>query len=447
MAPAGTSAAGKRSAMLVVSANWGFSDGTLAATPSRATMARFRAEVRRAAARGGFRRDGRYEPVDGVDLVLAGDTFDWLFSREWSGDERPWHGGPRGRAAWARVVTGALRRAAWLGGTLARWSRRGIEVPLADRRSRPLVGACRRVPVRVTLLGGDRDRGVDGVAGTAVATTLARRGIAVGSCWSNGMATVRHGAEVDPLAAEDADADGPALGDSIAVDVVVGFGVAVAGTVLPGDAATDLVGRLARGRVIDAPLTLARWLAAATQTAHASGRGLERVRDEWNRRVAGWHRAARRLTPRGGRGCDLLDPLAAWLALGDDAVDREAADRFAAGVAPEPPAILVAGDRGVPTPATPLVVLGHPSACAAAWPAWRGRVICLGPGAAGRRTAVPEGVTVVVPGGGNAADAADVEWLPTDASWPTMDSDRIGPVASAVWRSDAAARPRVLDAA
>jgi site-specific DNA-cytosine methylase len=79
---------------------------------------------------------------------------------------------------------------------------------------------------------------------------------------------------------------------------VVGFGVAVAGTVLPGDAATDLVGRLARGRVIDAPLTLARWLAAATQTAHASGRRLERVRDEWNRRVAGWHRAARRLTPR-----------------------------------------------------------------------------------------------------------------------------------------------------
>jgi hypothetical protein len=60
---------------------------------------------------------------------------------------------------------------------------------------------------------------------------------------------------------------------------------------------------------------------------------------------------------------------------------------------------------------------------------------------------VPEGVTVVVPGGGDAAGAADVEWLPTDASWPTMDCDRIGPVASAVWRSDAAARPRVLDAA
>ena len=62
--------------MLVVTANWGFTDGTLAAVPPRAAAAEFRREVRRATVRAGFRRDGRYEPVDGVDVVLAGDTCD-----------------------------------------------------------------------------------------------------------------------------------------------------------------------------------------------------------------------------------------------------------------------------------------------------------------------------------------------------------------------------------
>ena len=82
--------------MLVVTSNWCVSDGTLSAGPPRRLIDRFRAEVRKASLRGGFRCDGSNRPVDAIDVVLAGDTFDWLISREWTGDVRPWDVGRRG---------------------------------------------------------------------------------------------------------------------------------------------------------------------------------------------------------------------------------------------------------------------------------------------------------------------------------------------------------------
>ena len=126
--------------MLVVTSNWYVSDGTLSAGPPRRFIDRFRAEVRKASLRGGFRCDGSYRPVDAIDIVLAGDTFDWLISREWTGDVRPWDDGRRAAAARDRVVFGAIGRSHRLLATLAAWMRRGIEVPVADRRGRPLAG-------------------------------------------------------------------------------------------------------------------------------------------------------------------------------------------------------------------------------------------------------------------------------------------------------------------
>jgi len=412
--------------MLVITANWGFSDGTLAAVPPRAAAAGFRREVRRATVRAGFRRDGRYEPVDGVDVVLAGDTCDWLVSREWTGAERPWHTGPRARAAFARVVAGSLRRAARLAAVLARWSRLGIDVPEADRRGRPVVERGRRVPVRVTLLEGDRDHGLAALAG-AGAAALRGRAVAVGTCWSNDLATVRHGAELDPLAA--ADAGGPTLAASLAVDLVARFGAELAGVTAVRSVAAGLVGGLARCRAVDAPEAIARWLAADGRAAALPPRAGEVVRDAWNRSVAEWHRTARRSGRRGGRGCDLAAALAAWLTL-----DEHRVERIAAGDAAEPPAILVAADRGLPTPDASLVVLGHPAPGVAGGAAWRGRVVCLGPASA----------AAVVSAG---AAGTEVEWLPSGVRGPTMDGGRVGPVASAVWRSDAGGRSRVLDAA
>ncbi|NCY03689.1 MAG: hypothetical protein EBX36_12480, partial [Planctomycetia bacterium] len=74
--------------MLLVTANWGLSDGTLASVPASRLVSRLRTEVRRAVLRSGFGQDGRYRPVDAVDLVFAGDTFDWLVSRSWTGAVR-----------------------------------------------------------------------------------------------------------------------------------------------------------------------------------------------------------------------------------------------------------------------------------------------------------------------------------------------------------------------
>jgi len=425
--------------MLVVTANWAFSDGTLAASPPRAVVAGFRREVRRAAVRAGVRRDGRYEPVDGVEIVLAGDTFDWLVSREWLGDERPWHASRRGRAAFARVVAGSLRRADWLAGVTARWARCGIEVPAADRRARPVVGRDCRVPVRVTLLRGDRDRGLDALAGdTAAAAALRRRGVVLGLCWASDTATVRHGAEMDPLCT--VDAGGATVAETLAVDLVARFAAAVVDTPALRGVAQGLVDGLVRGRIIDAPILVARRLAAAARGGIAGPGVLAELRDRWNRSVSGWHRGVRRCGLHGGSGCDLAAALAAWLSVGHDALER-----VAAGDVAEPPAILAAGDREPSTPDVPLTVLGHPAASAAAAEAWRGRVVCLGPEAAtaGPGPARREGVAAVVASGGG---AADVEWLPIDGRPPTMDGGP-GSLTSAVWRSDSSARPRVLDAA
>lgn len=58
--------------MLVVTANWALADGSLVAT-SRRGQEEFLEAVHRAAFRSGVRRDGRYEPIDSIDIVLAGE--------------------------------------------------------------------------------------------------------------------------------------------------------------------------------------------------------------------------------------------------------------------------------------------------------------------------------------------------------------------------------------
>ena len=86
--------------MLVVTANWAFSDGSLFAAPGRRRAARaWLRRVRLATIRSGFGRDGVYRPPAGLDIVLAGDTLDCLVSAAWSGRQRPWHTGNRAEAA------------------------------------------------------------------------------------------------------------------------------------------------------------------------------------------------------------------------------------------------------------------------------------------------------------------------------------------------------------
>ena len=124
--------------MLVVTANWGFSDGTLVASPCRRRAARaWLRRVRLATIRSGFGRDGIYRPPAGLDIVLAGDTLDGLASAVWRGRERPWHGGVRSGDLQRAVLQRCARRACVLLAGLAALVRRGLPAPAADRRGRP----------------------------------------------------------------------------------------------------------------------------------------------------------------------------------------------------------------------------------------------------------------------------------------------------------------------
>ncbi|MFM1996900.1 MAG: hypothetical protein RLZZ111_1287 [Planctomycetota bacterium] len=300
--------------MLVVTSNWGLTDGTLAGGAAGAPVDRLRAEVRRAAWRCGMRRDGRYRPIEAVDLLLAGDTFDWLSSREWTGAVKPWQAGPRAAAARERVVEASARRGCRLRATLAGWARRGIAVPAADRRGRPVPAAQVRVPVRVTALRGDRDRWLDRLP--AAATRLLP-GAAVGISWSDDGVTVLHGDALDPLH-EACDCE-PSLGESLAVDLIATFGAALDGLPAVRSRAATLVRMLGTGAVIDAPQRLVAWLADDEGGGCMPVASRRRLAEFWNESVGRWHKEARRLAPAGMGGIDVVGEIAAALEIGVEA--------------------------------------------------------------------------------------------------------------------------------
>lgn len=422
--------------MLVVTANWCLSDGTLAAAALRWSLRRLWREIGRAACRHGVRSDGRYEPVEAVDVVLAGDTFDWLTSRRWLGSVRPWQQGSRPAAVRAAVVAAALSRSRRLIGGLAARARRGLPVPAADRRGRPLPGVLKKVPVRLAVLGGDRDRGLDRELPPEIVRSV---GIAVGTRWcgesggesGGGTTAVWHGDEFDPFGGEDV--SGVTLNDTLAVELLARFAAAVADGPLSPPAAA-LVTEIVRGHAADAAVAIVRRLDDLDR-AGADSVGLRPlITDRWNRAVSEWHRVARRLGVGGGAGRDALDPLADWLT-----IDRD----HGVGRMP-PPAARLSAAAEPPVPPAGLVVLGHPPAGLARLRGWRGRVACLGlEDSSADAAGDPRVTAAVVPAGG---DASRIEWLPGDVASPTIGGDEF--TRRGVWRSEAEpSRPRVLDAA
>lgn len=309
--------------MLVVATNVGITDGTL--VRSAAASAGLVVAVERAAVRAGFGRDGRYAPLDRVDVVLAGDTFDWLVSSTWCGDVKPWHGGTAARAARARVAHAAMARGRRFVTAALRWARRGIAVPAADGRGRPRLGQSLRVPVQVIALAGDRDPWLGEYAAAA-----ARHGIAVGECWSDDSVLVRHGHELDPGARRSA-AGGqgqPTLAESVAVDLVARFAFAALRIPEASPWVQRLVRMLAASRAAEIPLRVAEWAAAATGQPDATV-AVARLDDLWRTTVAAWLAAAQRCVPCCEVEFDYLSSLAAWL---DGAFRGDAATAIPAAI-------------------------------------------------------------------------------------------------------------------
>lgn len=375
--------------MLVVTANWSISDGTLTAAGGDLSPV-WLPVVHRAALRAGFRRDGTYRPVGGIDLVLAGDTFDWLTSRIWTSGVRPWQGGPRARAARMAVTIATVRRGRRLLAALAKWGLTGLSIPTADRLGRPRLELMCRIPVRVTLLSGDRDRWLDSTADAA-----ATRGCGVGRVWSDGDVVVRHGDELDPLCG-DCEADPirpdcerqPTLGESLAVDLVARFGGAVLDVGAGHQAVRRLVSTLSRIGPSDIPGVFTAWRAAPDGGGGLPAAVRERVVTAWREAVAAWHQETQRMPPVCGMACSACDTWAGWL---DTAGAVDGADRAGARAPAElaecfAPAVPGTGERGWPPRRTrdggpTASVLGHPPALpdtGGPWPVYAGPV-CLGP--------------------------------------------------------------------
>lgn len=280
--------------MIVVTANWAIGDGTLApaVSPSLHGLA---AAIHRAVVRAGVRADGVYRPIDRLDLVLAGDTFDWLLSGEWLGGVKPWHGSVASREVASRIARRSFHcgRAALV--PLIRWARQGLEVPAARCGGRH-VG----VPVRISILTGDRDDAVEELLAEN------RDVVSVGRRWDDGRVTIRHGHEFDPVCAPMGDGMAgtcgrpPTLAESVTVDLVARFGAML------GPEGRPLVRRLTSVGVLRIPREIAAWLAAQGAGSRA------RIGNDWRKTVDAWWRQARRSVPTAEVEFDAVDALAAW---------------------------------------------------------------------------------------------------------------------------------------
>ena len=358
--------------MLVVSANWSLGDGTLTAAAAAPHVGVWLQAVHRAAVRAGFRRDGSYRPLDQLQVVLAGDTFDCLMSAAWTGCVRPWHDGRAAQAARRAVLVRSARRGRRLLVGMSRWARSGLSVPTADRRGRPVLAATTRVPVRIALLAGDRDSWLDQACNEA-----ARYGLSIGSVWSDDLTTVRHGLDADPcvLPGESRRANGrgwqPTIGESVAVDLVARFAAAVM-TTSAASVSRSLIPALAACGPLALPPVFGLWLDASRGLAASPDELREAVITQWRRSVAAWHRETVRQPPVSPAGLAVCDALAAHF----DAV----ACGLGANVGRDVRELLA--PRAVAT-SSAATVLGHVSpGCSA--DDGGARVICLGPAIASR---------------------------------------------------------------
>jgi hypothetical protein len=294
--------------MLVVTSNWAIGDGSLV-RGSRGWQGMLPATIHRAALRAGFRRDGTYHAIDGIDLVLAGDTFDWLVSAEWRGSARPWHGTVAARTAADRVAGRSVRAARAVLGPLVRWSRRGLAVPASGPRGRPGRESV-IVPVRLTLLAGDRDAALADVAGRG-----GRRSFGIGDAWDDGKLSIRHGHDLDPTCSATGRPRGsagraPTLAESVAVDLVAAFAEVVARqespTVMP------LLRAVAAAGPVAIPGAIAGWTATVARDAGFSAAAIEPLASAWRRCVDRWLAAAQRDVPSCEVEFDAVQALAGW---------------------------------------------------------------------------------------------------------------------------------------
>jgi hypothetical protein len=149
--------------MLVAVSDWHLTDGTCLATAAAGSVRIFAERLGDLALAASWRTDGRYRPVERIDLVLLGDSLDLLASSRWlNTPARPWHD-PRDPAvveATAGIVGDVLAHNEPLLGMLRLLaSDDGLRLPYGDYNGRPIDGSPGQpVPVRIHYMVGDHDR-------------------------------------------------------------------------------------------------------------------------------------------------------------------------------------------------------------------------------------------------------------------------------------------------
>ncbi len=311
--------------MLVIVSDLHLADGTTGKTVHQGTLRMFRERLRALAYAASWRTDGRYQPIEAFDVLLAGDILDVLRSTLWlekddrSQAVRPWddRDSPQFIAKVKNVTDAILAHNTTFFTMLREVSRAGIiTLPPADSRGQPakIRGTERnveRVPVkaRFHFMVGNHDwfyhvpsAAYHGVRRSVVeAMGLENHpqhpfphdpsepsAAAVLEAFRQHRVFARHGDIFDPVNFE-GNRDGSSLGDSIVIDLVTKFAFEVhrsLGNSLPRECLSGLseIDNVRPFSMVPA------WVGGLLERTCRSSRDRRRIQEAWKETVDQWLR-------------------------------------------------------------------------------------------------------------------------------------------------------------
>jgi UDP-2,3-diacylglucosamine pyrophosphatase LpxH len=232
--------------MLVIISDLHLNDGTAGGVLNAGAVDMFAERLCDLAARASWRTDGRYRPVDRIDLLLLGDVLDLLQSRRWlDSGTRPWEDpqSPKVAETVTAIVDGILQQNRNAISVLrSLYGEGAIHIPAANQAGEPVYGGeGHSVAVRTFYMVGNRDWLLH-LSGTRY--DLVRQKVANQMGLANAVSApfphdpleseellqvlrrhrviARHGDIYDPLSyCEDRDAS--ALGDALVIELVGRF--------------------------------------------------------------------------------------------------------------------------------------------------------------------------------------------------------------------------------
>ncbi len=147
--------------MLVIISDLHLKDGSSGSSITPDAFRVFAERLNSMANRASWRSDGRYEPIQSIDLLLLGDAFDLIRSERWLVDNdgraetiRPWHH-PRGNAYTKKIaeITDAILEHNRSGFEILKRISRGqqVQLPPATSSGQPDHNSAERIAVKVRI--------------------------------------------------------------------------------------------------------------------------------------------------------------------------------------------------------------------------------------------------------------------------------------------------------